>query len=402
MMAELAAALRAARVGAGVSLARLAELTSYSKPYLGQLETGVRGVRPEHVDAYERALGVRIADAVEDALTELRPMLQPAAESLRGRMEFTDREIEAARRLAEWARARQWNDATPALGPVEDWLRLNMTRLDRGTRAREALRAGAELAHLAGTMHWDVEDHGRARQRFTLAAKFAHAAGDDELIAGALGGLAYLYLDIGQPGDALEVVQFAQYLVRRSADPRLQSALIGWEGLAYSMIGDGRAFERCVMLASEYAADDDHAPPSTPAQRCLETAQLAGVVGPRRTWPSPHEQYRHVGAAFRNLIATRPRYSGHLHDNLASILDRAGDSVADRELFDLINCSRVYLAMGEPARAAECVARVLPMADSWTAGRAAARLRDIHHESAEFAALSEIRDARAAIAESVR
>lgn len=49
--------LRAVRTAAGVSLARLASLTNYSKPYLGHIETGVKPVLIEHAAAYDKTLG---------------------------------------------------------------------------------------------------------------------------------------------------------------------------------------------------------------------------------------------------------------------------------------------------------------------------------------------------------
>ena len=57
-MTDLGAALRAAREAAGVSLAVMAARTHYSKPLLGLLETGKRTIKPEHVQAYGRALNV--------------------------------------------------------------------------------------------------------------------------------------------------------------------------------------------------------------------------------------------------------------------------------------------------------------------------------------------------------
>nr|WP_211481199.1 helix-turn-helix transcriptional regulator [Actinopolyspora xinjiangensis] len=49
--------MRAARLDAGLSLSRMAELTHFSKPYLGQVETGTRTATMDVVDAYERVLG---------------------------------------------------------------------------------------------------------------------------------------------------------------------------------------------------------------------------------------------------------------------------------------------------------------------------------------------------------
>lgn len=57
-MSDLGATLRAARKDAGFSLQGLADTTHYTKQYLGQLETGKRSILPEHVAAYENALGV--------------------------------------------------------------------------------------------------------------------------------------------------------------------------------------------------------------------------------------------------------------------------------------------------------------------------------------------------------
>ncbi|HEX5142436.1 MAG TPA: helix-turn-helix transcriptional regulator, partial [Mycobacterium sp.] len=57
-MTDLGAALRAAREAAGVSLAAMATRTHYSKSLIGLLETGRRTIKPEHVEAYGRALNV--------------------------------------------------------------------------------------------------------------------------------------------------------------------------------------------------------------------------------------------------------------------------------------------------------------------------------------------------------
>ncbi|RKT53270.1 helix-turn-helix domain-containing protein [Saccharothrix australiensis] len=60
MGAGRGAAVAAARQYAGYSLTRLAQATSYSKSYLGLVETGLNPVTHEVVAAYERALGVGV------------------------------------------------------------------------------------------------------------------------------------------------------------------------------------------------------------------------------------------------------------------------------------------------------------------------------------------------------
>lgn len=59
-MPDLGAALRAAREAAGVSLSGMARRTHYSKPLLGLLEQGKRTIKPDHVLAYSRSLGVPV------------------------------------------------------------------------------------------------------------------------------------------------------------------------------------------------------------------------------------------------------------------------------------------------------------------------------------------------------
>lgn len=54
---EIGPLLRAARQDAGLSLAAMAKLTHYSKPYLGQVETGERVATVAVIAAYEQALG---------------------------------------------------------------------------------------------------------------------------------------------------------------------------------------------------------------------------------------------------------------------------------------------------------------------------------------------------------
>ncbi|SFE38773.1 Helix-turn-helix domain-containing protein [Actinopolyspora alba] len=54
---DVGSLLRAAREDAGLSLTRMAQLTHYSKPYLGLVETGRRPATVDIVVAYERELG---------------------------------------------------------------------------------------------------------------------------------------------------------------------------------------------------------------------------------------------------------------------------------------------------------------------------------------------------------
>lgn len=56
--------MRVAREAARISLDTMASLTGFSKSYLSMMECGTRPVRPWHIDAYERVLGVQIGRLV--------------------------------------------------------------------------------------------------------------------------------------------------------------------------------------------------------------------------------------------------------------------------------------------------------------------------------------------------
>ncbi|WP_067690544.1 helix-turn-helix domain-containing protein [Nocardia jejuensis] len=407
-MTEIGRALRTARLAAGLSLQGLAARTNYSKPYLGQLETGARVVRPEHVTAYESALGVALsplyaqvpvaAPYESEVSMELSSLLLPSTAVVGGEAGFTLAEVATAERLARWARGLQWSEATPPRRAVIDWLEANLPRLQRLSpgpgRAEQALRVGAELADVAGSMCWDIEETDTARRFYLAAARLAHSAGDSCLAAAALSGLTWQYLDQGRPEDGLEVAQLAQYIARRSATPRLRAALAHLQACAYGMLGHTTAFERETAYATEcHLEAAATALADTAVDRSLTALNLSFLLGPRRTWPGRGRQSELLGPSYRHLAANRPQLVG-----AAFGMDRASvpATVIDPAI-TLTSFARLHLMLGEPNRAAELAEAALPLAGSRPAGRTAARLRDFHHESLEFAGVADIAAARTAI-----
>ncbi|MFJ4655240.1 helix-turn-helix domain-containing protein [Nocardia sp. NPDC088792] len=409
-MTEIGRALRTARQAAGLSLQGMARRTNYSKPYLGQLETGARVVRAEHVTAYESALGTSLsplyaqlpmATQSEGELSmELASLLLPMVPAGGGEGGFTLGELGAAERSARWARGLQWSESTPPRRLVIDWLETNLPRLQQLSpstgRAGQTLRVGAELADIAAAMSWDIEDTDSARRFYLVSARLAHTAGDPSLTAAALAGLAMQYLDQGRPEDGLEVAQSAQYVARRSATPRLRAALAHLQATAYGIVGDTMAFERETAYATECHLEAAANPPAdTAVDRSLTSLNLSFLLGPRRTWPSRGRQSELLGPGYRHLVATRPQLAG-----AAFGMDRTplpGNIV--EPAMTLTSAARLHLMLGEPERAAELVGMALPSAGARAGSRTAARLRDFHHESREFAEVSEIRAVRTTIAE---
>lgn len=410
-MTEIGRALRTARLGAGLSLQGMAARTNYSKPYLGQLETGARAVRQEHVTAYESALGTSLSPlyALLPVLTrdegdlpaELASFLLPSIPTGGAEAGFALAELAAAERMAKWARGLQWSESTPPRRAVIDWLEANRPRLQRlspgSGRFERALRVGAELADIAAAMSWDIENTDAARRFYLGSARLAHSAGDAGLTAAALAGLAMQYLDQGRPVDGLEVAQLAQFVARRAATPRLRGTLAHLQATAYGIVGDTAAFERETAYATECHLEAAARPPAdTAIDRSLTALNLSLLLGPRRTWPSRGRQSELLGPSYRHLVRTRPRLAG-----AAFGMDRTPlPAEVVHPAMTMTSLARLHLMLGEPGRAAELAGNALTLAGPRIGGRTAARLRDFHHESIEFAGDSGIRALRAAIEES--
>lgn len=407
-MSEVGSALRVARTAAGISLQGMAARTNYSKPYLGQLETGARAVRAEHVAAYESALHtsldhlrdrlvVESVDELDDLPTQLQSLLLPPGTHTRGEHPtFAATELTAAEQLAAWARDRQWGDGQAPRHAVTAWLAANQARLQQlsdANRHGRALRVGAELADIAAAMSWDVEDITAARRYSVAAARLAHAAGDTVLTAAILTESTWQLLDSGSPAEALEVAQLAQYLARRTATPLLRVALAELEAYAHGILGEQAAFQRAIVVAAECRGEAaETAAADRPADRSLTAATIGMLLGPRRDWPGPGQQSRLLGHSYRQLIATRPDLAriafGDVHPPLPpEFLTPA---------MAAISSARLQLMLGEPEHAAEQAGLALSL-DGHPTGRAAARLSDFWHESIEFAAVPAIGEVRATI-----
>ncbi|MGW0328593.1 helix-turn-helix domain-containing protein [Nocardia sp. NPDC003183] len=424
-MTEVGRALRAARTAAGLSLQAMAARTNYSKPYLGQLETGVRMVRAEHVAAYESVLHTSLWDlhdrlAVEsvgvarDLPAQLAPLLSllPDADlpaqfrqllrqppPTRSRDGFAPEEVDAAEELARWARARQWDDESPARAPVTAWLAMNIPRLRRlspGTSNAPALLIGAELADIAATMSWDVEDNRAARRYFVTAARLAHAAGDPALTGAVLAETTWQCLDNGCPAEGLEIVQLAQYIARRTATPHLRSILAELEACAHGILGDRAACLRASIVAAECRAEaNEVVREPVPGDTSLAAVAFSMVLGPRRDWPGPGRQSQLLGPTYRDLAVTRPDLvrtaSAHIRaPRLDSFIPAA---------MALIFSARLQLMLREPEQAAAQIEQALATHGAEMPARTTARLRDFHYEAAEFAAVPAVRGVRTTIAE---
>ncbi|MFI1239826.1 helix-turn-helix domain-containing protein [Nocardia salmonicida] len=412
-MTEVGSALRAARTAAGISLQGMSARTNYSKPYLGQLETGARMVRAEHVAAYASALHtpldhlrdrltVESVNELDDLPTQLSSLLLPPVAHPRGdHPAFAATELADAEQLATWARARQWDDGPAPRRAVTAWLAVNLPRLQQlsptGGHGR-AFRAGAELADIAAAMSWDVEDLVAGRRYSVAAARLSHAAGEEVLTAAILAEASWQLLDSGRPAEGLEVAQLAQYLARRTATPLLRVALTELEAYAHGILGDHAAFQRAIVIAAECRCEAaGTVAGDSVADRSLTAATVGMILGPRRNWPGPGQQWRLLGNSYRHLIATRPDLAritfSEMHTPLSPDLVTPATAA--------ISSARLQLMLGEPELAVDRVGLALSACGRRPTGRTAARLLDFLHESTEFAEVSTVGEVRTSIRELV-
>ncbi|MGH3903628.1 MAG: helix-turn-helix domain-containing protein [Pseudonocardiaceae bacterium] len=212
-MSDLGAALRAAREADGASLTGMARRTHYSKPLLGLLETGKRTIRPEHVEAYSRALNVPI-----DVL------YGPSDDPLRVAHEWLVRDSpgvvqsQAGRRIGPTL-ARDLENRVIELRHLDDFvgsddlfpaIRKELSEAQEVVQSasyttktgQRLLTVVGELSQLAGWVASDAGRYSEAQHLYLDGVSAAHEADDPALAAQLLSSLSYQIANVGKPQDA--------------------------------------------------------------------------------------------------------------------------------------------------------------------------------------------------------
>jgi transcriptional regulator with XRE-family HTH domain len=262
-VSDLGAKLRAAREGAGVSLAAVAARTHYSKALLGHLETGRRAVKPEHVAAYSRALGVSIESLygpVDDPLRVAHEWLvadSPASVyTTAGRRVGSSLASDLERRVIE---LRHLDDV---IGGIDLYPVVRKELADAESVVKEAsyseetrrrlLTVVGELAQLAG---WVASDAGKyvEAQRIYLSGVSAARSANDHVLAGQLlSSLSYQIANVGDPADAALLARSA-VTGARTATPTVRTLLL--ERVAWA---SARARDRDGARRALDAVDDTY------------------------------------------------------------------------------------------------------------------------------------------------
>ena len=241
-MSELGAALRAAREAAGVSLTGMATRTHYSKPLLGLLETGKRTIRPEHVEAYSRALNVPI-----DAL------YGPPGDPLRVAHEWLVNDSpgvaqsQAGRRIGETL-ARDLENRVIELRHLDDFvgsddlfpaIRKELSEAQEVVQSasfttktgQRLLTVVGELSQLAGWVASDAGRYAEAQHLYLRGCSAAREANNPALAAQLLSSLSYQIANVGKPQDAALLARSA-VKGAVNATPVVQALL--WERVSWA------------------------------------------------------------------------------------------------------------------------------------------------------------------------
>ncbi|MEV4411370.1 helix-turn-helix transcriptional regulator [Catellatospora sp. NPDC049609] len=208
--------LRAAREAAGYSLARMAALTHFSKPYLGLVETGRRTVTVEVIERYEQVLGVTIGTALDPVRITHEWLIADtsAAAHLRAGRHIGTSLVEALKTRVVALRHLDDTVSSSRLLPVITKELDAATALARDAAygdavGRRLFTAVGELAQLAGWVASDAGQYLKAKQLYLSGVSAAEVTGDRVLGAQLLSCLSYQIANVGRRDDALLIARSA-------------------------------------------------------------------------------------------------------------------------------------------------------------------------------------------------
>ncbi|MFB9433997.1 helix-turn-helix domain-containing protein [Streptoalloteichus tenebrarius] len=238
-MADMGSVLRAARTAAGVSLAGMAERTNYSKPYLGQLETGKREVLPHHIAAYEHALGVDIERLAYVAATPRRADSSSLA-SLATILSST-------RRLEDAVGARGVLDTVRGF----DRLSRSLAHHARSPLAGSAACLASEISQYRGWLELASGDRAAGERCLNSAITLARNADAPDRLVHGLSFKAYAALEARRVGDAAALTEEA--LRVRGVHPLIRVYDRYQLARVHAATGETHAAQRALVVADKAA-----------------------------------------------------------------------------------------------------------------------------------------------------
>lgn len=321
---------------------------------------------PSSVRRYFALSGTELVGAAarwDDRVPELLPARKTGTGAVtRELVEYLEREAAALRRLDDG------HGGTLVQRTAAHQLTLSIELL---RESRYSARDGralasvvAQIAQLAGWLHFDLDDHGHAQRSYLVALRAAGLAGDRPLGAMILSALAAQQTWRNRPKDALSLLTAATASLPTAAPPRVRAILRMREARAYAMTGN----EPQATLALQRA------------ERELERADASASSEPAPVWAywlNPAVLAGEAGRTLLDLGQAKPAVE-HLDSGLGMLGDTAS---RDRILYGL-TLAKAYAtsqntATADLERACYETTRVLPAMSSVSSARCRTLLNDV-------------------------
>lgn len=166
----------------------MSERTAYTKSYLSLLETGKRQVRPEHVSAYELALGMDVGRLVHSVS---KPSKLDAAT-----LEDLGAILSATRRLEDSTGARTVLPVVHGIISMADVF---------AEESEAALPFASEVAQYLGWLQIAAISHREAKKSLDKAITLAEQAGDPNRLGQGFSFKAYSAIERGKTQEAADL-----------------------------------------------------------------------------------------------------------------------------------------------------------------------------------------------------
>jgi hypothetical protein len=236
----------------------------------------------------------------------------------------------------------------------------------------------ANLAVLAGWMSHDIGLEPTAQKYFLIAAHAAREGGDRPRAGEALSRAARQMVHLGQPEQALDLMQLARSGSGDQALPRTRAMLHTIEAWAQASMGRGQAMRRTLGEAEDLFVSDkgDVAPPSW--MQNFDEADLHGMQALAYRTLAEHEPAAAAQAQLHAKQAITLRTSGHERSMI----------------FDYLSLASACFIADDPEQADRYARMALLTIGQTSSHRTWDRLREMYRLTGRYSDYSRIQDLR--------
>ncbi|WP_333769072.1 DNA-binding protein NsdB [Streptomyces sp. IBSBF 2435] len=236
----------------------------------------------------------------------------------------------------------------------------------------------ANLAVLAGWMSHDIGLEPTAQKYFLIAAHAAREGGDRPRAGEALSRAARQMVHLGQPEQAIDLMQLAKSGSGDQAQPRTRAMLHSIEAWAQASMGQGQAMRRTLGEAEELFGSDkgDVAPPSW--MQNFDEADLHGMQALAYRTLAEHDPSAAVQAQEHAKQAISLRSAGHERSTI----------------FDYLTLASACFLADDPEQADTYARMALLTIGQTSSHRTWDRLREMYRLTGRYAGYSRVQGLR--------